>query len=136
MKSRVKPQTLEEHILSQEQLLDLPDLELYFADFINKKTGKSDFRKFGVTGKKTALERFYNKYEKDQYEDWDINIICSVRLKPEIALEREFNLQKRFPKNLNIKKKIKGVTEIFTGYDEYIPLIIEYFKTLKQKFGI
>jgi len=136
MKSRVKPQTLEEHILSQEQLLDLPDLELYFADFINKKTGKSDFRKFGVTGKKTALERFYNKYEKDQYEDWDINIICSVRLKPEIALEREFNLQKRFPKNLNIKKKIKGVTEIFTGYDEYIPLIIEYFETLKQKFGI
>jgi hypothetical protein len=135
MKSRVKPQTLEEHILSQEQLLNLPDLELYFADFINKKTGKSDFRKFGVTGKKTALERFYNKYEKDQYEDWDINIICSVRLKPEIALEREFNLQKRFPKNLIIEKKIKGVTEIFTGYDEYIPLIIEYFETLKQKFG-
>ena len=136
MKSWVKPQTLEEHIRSQEQLLHLPDIELYFADFINKITGKSDFRKFGVTGKKTALERFYNKYERDQYEDWDINIICSVRLKPRIALEREFNLQKRFPKNLIIEKKIKGVTEIFTGYDEYIPLIIEYFKMIEEKYNL
>ena len=135
MRSRIKPQILEEHIRSQEQLLHLPDLELYFADFISKITGKSDFRKFGVTGKKTALERFYNKYERGQYEDWDINIICNVRLKPRIALEREFNLQKRFPKNLTIEKKIKGVTEIFTGYDEYIPLIIEYFRMLEEKYN-
>jgi hypothetical protein len=134
--SRVKPKTLEEHIASQEQLHPLPYVWLYFVEFINKLTGKVEFRKFGVTGKPTTLDRFYNKYEREQYADWDIRVICEVRLKPKTALTKEFYLQQRFPKNLIIEKKIKGVTEIFTGYDEYIPLIIEYFETLKQKFGI
>jgi hypothetical protein len=134
--SRVKPKTLEEHIASQEQLHHLPYVWLYFVEFINKITGKVEFRKFGVTGKPTTLDRFYNKYEREQYADWDIRVVCEVRLPPMTALTKEFYLQKRFPKNLIIEKKIKGVTEIFTGYDEYVPLIIEYFETLKQKFGI
>jgi hypothetical protein len=134
--SRGKPKTLKEHIASQEQLHHLPYVLLYFVEFINKLTGKVEFRKFGVTGKKATLDRFYNKYEREQYSDWDIRVICEVKLDPIIALTKEYYLQKRFPKNLIIEKKIKGVTEIFTGYDEYIPLIIEYFETLKQKFGI
>jgi hypothetical protein len=132
----VKPKTLQEHIASQEQLHHLPYVWLYFIEFINKLTGEVEFRKFGVTGKQTTLDRFYNKYDREQYADWDIKVICEVRLKPKKTLTKEFYLQQRFPKNLNIEKKIKGVTEIFTGYDEYIPLIIEYFETLKQKFGI
>jgi hypothetical protein len=136
MRSKVKPQTLEEHIASQEQLLHLSCINLYFAEFYNKLTGRLDFRKFGVTGKPTSIERFYNKYEKEQYEDWDIKIVCEVKLQPKTALTKEYYLQKRFPKNLIIEKKIKGVTEIFTGYNKYVPDIIKYFEYLKTKFGV
>lgn len=111
-----KPQNLQEHIRSQEQIRHFPYLTFYLAAFYNIYNGKLHFCKYGVTSEESAILRFINPKYPDralQYKDWRIEIICEVKMPPDDALECEWNAQLRYPKDIYIKKKIKGVREIF-----------------------
>ncbi len=111
-----KPQTLEEHIASQEQLLHHPWVVFYLAAFYNLDTGDLDFCKYGVTSEKNALLRFINHRWPDrtyQYRHWRIEIICEVKMPPIDALTCEWNAQQRYPKDVWVKEYFKGAGEIF-----------------------
>jgi hypothetical protein len=111
-----KPQTLEEHIASQEQLLHHSWVVFYLAAFYNFDTRDLDFCKYGVTSEKNALLRFINHKWPDrtyQYRHWKIEIICEVKMPPRDALTCEWNAQQRYPKDIWIEEYFKGAGEIF-----------------------
>jgi hypothetical protein len=111
-----RPQTLEEHIAFQEQLLHHESIVFYLAAFYCIETGKLEFCKYGVTGEQNAMLRFRNHKWPDrayQYRHWDVRIIAEVKMPPRVALECEWKCQQKYPKDIWIKDYIKGAWEIF-----------------------
>jgi len=109
----------------QEQLLGFKNIKLYFVRFIPKDDTVKEFYKFGVTSKYDALERF----KSDEYLPWTIKVMTTAYGPTLEVLAAEDELKKKYPKNLWIDQKIKGVTEIFIpeSYKE-VQDIFSYFK--------
>lgn len=84
--------------------------KIYLAEFTDKVTGKS-FLKIGYTGYKDAADRF--RYEPDQYQAWNIRILCTAYHPSKKVIEKtEESFKKKYPKNFWLREKIVGVTEI------------------------
>jgi len=109
----------------QEQLLRYKNIKLYLARFTSRVEGVESFYKIGVTGKYDAAERFLD----EEYNLWDVKIMTTAYGPTMMVLEAEEELKLRYPKNIWIDQKIKGVTEIFVPKDyQEIRDIIEYIK--------
>ena len=93
----------------QEQLLKFKNIKLYLVHFIPKDKSVKEFYKTGVTSKYDALERFRNQ----EYFPWNIEVMKTAYGPTLEVLKAENDLKLKYPKNLYIKQKIKGVTEIF-----------------------
>lgn len=84
--------------------------KIYLAEFTDKVTGKT-FLKIGYTGYKDAADRF--RYESEQYDKWDIRILCTAyHPSKKVIEETEEAFKKKYPKNFWLREKIVGVTEI------------------------
>jgi len=109
----------------QEQLLRYKNIKLYLARFTSKTDDVKSFYKIGVTGKYDAAHRFLD----EEYNLWDIKIMTTAYGPTREVLAAEEELKLRYPKNLWLDQKIKGVTEIFVPKDyQDIQDIIEYIK--------
>lgn len=107
----------------QEQLLKYENLRLYFVHFIPKTHEVDEFYKIGVTSRYDVLERF----DREEYYPWTIKVMTAAYGPTLEVLEEETKLHQMYPKNLYIKQKIKGVTEIFMPKDrDTIKQIIDY----------
>lgn len=140
MTKHPKPRTLMEHINSQRQLHGKPHVGLYLCEFFIKGTNEHDFYKIGCTGKSKAILRFYDPNFPDDsypYRHWDIKIICEVRLPPVRALEAEWDLQQRYPKNFRLPLgfEFKGIREVFrTNKKEFKTEMKQHFEELKSQW--
>lgn len=106
--------------------------KVYFARFTNKTT-KHVFYKFGHTKSFDAMDRF--TYEPEQYNKWDIKIMCTVYgpLDQMIGIEEAFKAI--YPKNLWLEEKISGVTEIVEFKERsQVQHVIESFKRLSNRY--
>jgi hypothetical protein len=84
--------------------------KLYLAEFKDKETNET-FLKFGFTKYKDAADRFL--YEPEQYNKWDIRILCTAYNPDRSKIEKaEEYFKKKYPKNFWLEEKISGVTEI------------------------
>lgn len=111
----------------QEQLLKYKNIKLYLARFIPKNDEVKEFYKIGVTSKYDALERFAS----EEYNPWTVKIMTTAYGPTLEVLAAEDELKKKYPKNLWINQKIKGVTEIFMP--ESYDTIQEIFTYMKEK---
>ena len=71
------------------------------------------------------------------YRHWNIKIICEVRLPPVRALEMEWNLQEKYPKNFWIDEqfKFKGIREVFRTNDKnFVTDMIQLFEQLANEW--
>lgn len=103
--------------------------KLYFARFTDKVTGQM-FYKFGYTGNRDAYDRFSSE---NRY--WYIKIMTSAT-GPEVEVyDQEARLKREFPKNLYVKRKFKGITEICKLDRDQVNYIFEEFKKLQHKWG-
>ena len=97
----------------QEQLLKFKNIKLYFVHFIPKSDNVKEFYKIGVTSKYDVADRFID----EEYLHWNIKVITTAYGPTLEVLAAEDELKLKYPKNLYIEQKIKGVTEIFMPID-------------------
>jgi hypothetical protein len=103
--------------------------KLYFARFTDKMTNQM-FYKFGYTGNGDAYDRF-----KSEGRYWHIKIMTSAT-GPEIEVyDQEARFKREFPKNVYVKRKFKGITEIAQLNRDQVGYVFEEFKKLQQKWG-
>jgi len=103
--------------------------KLYFARFTDKMTNQM-FYKFGYTGNGDAYDRF-----KSESRYWYIKIMTSAT-GPEVDVyDQEARFKREFPKNVYVKRKFKGITEIAQLNRDQVGYVFEEFKKLQQKWG-
>lgn len=81
--------------------------KLYLVEFTNKETGEQ-FLKFGVTSSYDVMVRF----EGEEYEKWTIRPLASAYGTKDQVEEAERYFLSKYPKNLWVNEKFRGVTEI------------------------
>ena len=109
----------------QEQLLKYKNIKIYLAWFRAKTPEVKSFYKIGVTSNYDAADRFRD----DEYNLWDVKIMTTAYGPTREILAAEDELKLKYPKNLWIDQKIKGVTEIFVPRTETeLQEIIGYIK--------
>ena len=113
----------------QEQLLKYNNIKLYLAWFKSKTPGIKSFYKIGVTSNYDAADRF----RSEEYSLWDVKIMTTAYGPTLEVLAAEEELKLKYPKNLWIDQKIKGVTEIFIPRTETeLQEIIDFIKLKRQ----
>lgn len=81
--------------------------KLYLVEFTNKETGEQ-FLKFGITSSYDVMERF----EGEEYKKWTIRPLASAYGTKAQVEEAERYFLSKYPKNLWVNEKFRGVTEI------------------------
>jgi hypothetical protein len=109
----------------------MTNLKLYFARFVPKDNKATEFYKVGYTKHYNFMKRF----ESDEYKPWYIFPLASAWGPEEEVKKAEKELLKKYPKNLYIEQKIKGVTEIFFPKDsKHVQEVFEYFKDKRSQW--
>jgi hypothetical protein len=109
----------------QEQLLKYKNIKIYLARFRAKTQEVKSFYKIGVTSNYDAADRFRD----EEYNPWEVKIMTTAYGPTLEVLAAEDELKVKYPKNLWIDQKIKGVTEIFVPRTETeLQEIFDYIK--------